>query len=99
MKSSQIITAAVLLLSTGVASASCLPGPGSMICQDSHGNYTVTPYPHDPRDNTYEAPKRSSGYDRSPSGYDMTPGRAGGRPDTLSTEFNPGPARLLGSPY
>ena len=57
---SKYVSAVVLLLVAGGATASCLPDPGSIICQDSQGEYHVTPHSEDSINKTYEPPKSAS---------------------------------------
>jgi hypothetical protein len=85
---SQYVAAVVLLLVAGGATASCLPEPGSIICQDSQGEYHVTPYSEDAINTTYELPKSaSSSYETS--SQSSTLGALGGRAETTNTEYDP----------
>lgn len=85
---SKYVAAVVLLLVAGGATASCLPDPGSIICQDSQGEYHVAPYSEDSINNTYEAPKSaSSSYETS--SLSSTSGASDGRPDTTNTKYDP----------
>jgi hypothetical protein len=81
---SKYVPAVVLLLVSGGATASCLPDPGSIICQDSQGEYHVTPYSEDSIDKTYEPPKSaSSSYETSSDSV------SGDRAETTNTEYDP----------
>ena len=81
---SKYISAVVLLLIAGVATASCLPDPGSIICQDSQGEYHVTPHSEDSINKTYEPPKSaSSSYETSSDSV------SGDRAETTNTEYDP----------
>ena len=85
---SKYIPAVVLLLVAGGATASCLPDPGSIICQDSQGEYHVIPYSEDSMEDsinkTHEAPKSaSSSYETS--SHSVSDGRA----ETTNTEYDP----------
>jgi hypothetical protein len=81
---SKYIPAVVLLLIAEGATASCLPDPGSIICQDSQGEYHVTPYSEDSINKTYEPPKSaSSSYETS--SHSVSDGRA----ETTNTEYDP----------
>ena len=88
MKSNNYVAAVVLLLVSGGATASCLPDPGSIICQDSQGEYHVTPYSEDSLNKTYEPPESaSSSYETSSlsSALDASDGRA----ETANTNDDP----------
>ena len=81
---SKCVPAVVLLLVAGGATASCLPDSGSIICQDSQGEYHVTPYSEDSINKTYEPPKSaSSSYETSSHSV------SGGRAETTNTEYDP----------
>ena len=81
---SKYIPAVVLLLVAGGATASCLPDPGSIICQDSQGEYHVTPHSEESINKTYEPPKSaSSSYETS--SHSVSDGRA----ETTNTEYDP----------
>ena len=85
---SKYVAAVVLLLVAGGATASCLPDPGSIICQDSQGEYHVTPHSEDSINKTYEPPKSASpSYETS--SHSSTPGASGGLAETTNTEYDP----------
>ena len=85
---SKYVAAVVLLLVAGGATASCLPDPGSIICQDSQGEYHVTPHSEDSINKTYEPPKSaSSSY--GTSSHSSTLGASGDRAETTNTEYDP----------
>jgi hypothetical protein len=80
---SKYVPAVVLLLVAGGATASCLPDPGSIICQDSQGEYHVTPHSEDSINKTYEPPKSaSSSYETSSDSV------SGDRAETTNTEYD-----------
>ena len=82
---SKYVPAVALLLVAGGATASCLPDPGSIICQDSQGEYHVTPYSdEDSINKTYEPPKSASSSDETSS--DSV---SGDRAETTNTEYDP----------
>lgn len=85
---SKYVAAVALLLVAGGATASCLPDPGSIICQDSQGEYHVTPYSEDSINKTYEPPKSTSSSDET-SSHSPTLGASGGRTNTTNTEYDP----------
>jgi hypothetical protein len=88
MKSNNYVAAVVLLLVSGGATASCLPDPGSIICQDSQGEYHVTPYSEDSINKTYEPPKSaSSSYETS--SLSAAVDASDGRPNTTNTKDDP----------
>lgn len=88
MKSNKLAAAVVLMLSTGGATAACLPEPGSIICQDSQGEYHVAPYSEDSINNTYEPPVSApSSYEISSSS--STPDASDGRLDAANTAYDP----------
>jgi hypothetical protein len=85
---SKYVTAVALLLVAGGATASCLPDPGSIICQDSQGEYHVTPYSEDSINETYEPPaSASSSYETS--SHSSILGASGVRAETTNTEHDP----------
>jgi hypothetical protein len=86
---SKYVAAVALFLVAGGATARCLPEPGSIICQDSQGEYHVIPYSEDSINKTYEPPKSesaSSSYETS--SHSSTQGASGGRLDTANTEYD-----------
>ncbi len=82
---SKYVPAVVLLLAAGGATASCLPDPGSIICQDSQGEYHVTPHSEDSINKTYEPPKSAS------SSYETSSDSVSGDivSKTTNTEYDP----------
>jgi hypothetical protein len=88
MKSNKYVTAVVLLLVSGGATAACLPDPGSIICQDSKGEYHVAPYSEDSMNKTYEPPKNTPpSYEAS--NHSFTLGASGVNPNTTNTKDDP----------
>jgi hypothetical protein len=81
---SKYLPAVALLLVAGGATASCLPDPGSIICQDSQGEYHVIPSSEDSINKTYEPPKSaSSSYETSSDSV------SGDRAETTNMEYDP----------
>ena len=88
MKSNNYVAAVVLLLVSGGATASCLPDPGSIICQDSQGEYHVVPHSEDSINKTYEPPESaSSSYETSSLSSALD--ASDGRPNTTNTNDDP----------
>jgi hypothetical protein len=84
---SKYVAAVALLLVAGGATARCLPEPGSIICQDSQGEYHVIPHSEDSINKTYEPPKSASSSDET-SSHSSTQGASGGRLDTANKEYD-----------
>jgi hypothetical protein len=85
---SKYVAAVVLLLVAGGATARCIPDPGSIICQDSQGEYHVTPYSEDSINNTYEPPKNASSSHET-SSHSSILEASSGLPNTTNTEYDP----------
>ena len=62
---SKYVAAVLLLLVAGGATASCLPDPGSIICQDSQGEYHVAPHSENSVNDAYEPLKSASSHEIS----------------------------------
>ncbi|KIO48487.1 hypothetical protein SQ11_12235 [Nitrosospira sp. NpAV] len=85
---SNYVAGVVLLLVAGGATASCLPEPGSIICQDSQGEYHVAPHSEDSINKTYEPPKSASpSYETSSLSSALD--TSDGRPNTTNIKDDP----------
>lgn len=88
MKSNKYVAGVVLLLVAGGAAASCFPDPGSIICQDSKGEYHVTPHSEDSINKTYAPPKSvPSSYEAS--NHSFTLGASGVNSNATNTKDDP----------